>query len=357
MFSWFKIIVSRSAIVASLFLQSSAAPAASCSSSIDGSPSSNTVASARSLSPEVSPVSITKGTEVSPVSITTEVSPVSNRGFYPRKKKSRVSLRPDKDNPHPCLGRAAPWGFWCAFRIVWDEELTFVPRVKHWALWNHIAGGYPSVWSLGNQGLVEGNIPLVPGHIVESGVWKGGSALMMILAEMTRLGGSFARLNSTEGREFFFFDTYEGMPWPGEERDDPTSRCIFEHRTTEELKIRDRKMDQEIRAVVRRTLRHWTAKSDPLATDAAVAESQVADLKHVTVEDAAAVSQQRWSAMFLVQEVPSPLTHHTTRPYTQDDHIQPFSMINVGTTTTPQLLLHTRDCLYKYRFCMSVVGE
>src|SRR6266487_345074 len=47
----------------------------------------------------------------------------------------------------------------------------------------------------------------VPGDIVECGVWKGGS--MMAVAETLRY------LNNTS-RALYLYDTFEGMPPPGE---------------------------------------------------------------------------------------------------------------------------------------------
>ena len=47
----------------------------------------------------------------------------------------------------------------------------------------------------------------VPGAIVECGVWKGGSMLAAALT-LVRLGAS--------DRELYLFDTYEGLPEPGE---------------------------------------------------------------------------------------------------------------------------------------------
>jgi hypothetical protein len=47
----------------------------------------------------------------------------------------------------------------------------------------------------------------VPGAIVECGVWKGGS---MLAAALT-----LVRLGATD-RELYLFDTYEGLPEPGE---------------------------------------------------------------------------------------------------------------------------------------------
>ncbi len=45
----------------------------------------------------------------------------------------------------------------------------------------------------------------VPGNIVESGVWRGGSSMLIALTLM--------KLNDTD-RDLYLFDTYEGMPEP-----------------------------------------------------------------------------------------------------------------------------------------------
>jgi hypothetical protein len=46
----------------------------------------------------------------------------------------------------------------------------------------------------------------IPGDVVECGVWRGGSSMMAALA-LAKLGSS---------RRFWLYDTYEGMPEPGE---------------------------------------------------------------------------------------------------------------------------------------------
>lgn len=48
----------------------------------------------------------------------------------------------------------------------------------------------------------------IPGAIVECGVWKGGAVMSSLLA-MTDLGRS--------DRDYFLYDTFEGMPKPGAE--------------------------------------------------------------------------------------------------------------------------------------------
>ncbi len=47
----------------------------------------------------------------------------------------------------------------------------------------------------------------IPGSIVECGVWKGGSCMMMALALLKK---------GIRDRELYLYDTYEGMPEPGE---------------------------------------------------------------------------------------------------------------------------------------------
>lgn len=51
----------------------------------------------------------------------------------------------------------------------------------------------------------------LPGIFVECGVWKGGSALLMALSQMALAD------NPGEYRPLFLFDTFQGMPRPGEE--------------------------------------------------------------------------------------------------------------------------------------------
>jgi hypothetical protein len=48
----------------------------------------------------------------------------------------------------------------------------------------------------------------IPGAFVESGVWKGGSSMAAALTLIK---------NGVTDREFYLFDTFEGMPPPGEE--------------------------------------------------------------------------------------------------------------------------------------------
>lgn len=81
----------------------------------------------------------------------------------------------------------------------------------------------------------------IPGEIVECGVWKGGS---MMAAAMT-----LQELGATN-RDLYLFDTFEGMPAPGEEdvtldnepaeellsKSDKESSAIWAYSTLEEVK-------------------------------------------------------------------------------------------------------------------------
>ncbi|MES2734297.1 MAG: TylF/MycF/NovP-related O-methyltransferase [Bacteroidota bacterium] len=51
----------------------------------------------------------------------------------------------------------------------------------------------------------------IPGAIVECGVWKGGSSMMMALALLQK---------GVQDRDVYLFDTFEGMPEPGEKDQD-----------------------------------------------------------------------------------------------------------------------------------------
>jgi O-methyltransferase len=55
----------------------------------------------------------------------------------------------------------------------------------------------------------------VPGDIVECGVWRGGSSMMAALALMSAGGGD---------RRLWLYDTFEGMPEPGQRDVDPNGR-------------------------------------------------------------------------------------------------------------------------------------
>lgn len=56
----------------------------------------------------------------------------------------------------------------------------------------------------------------IEGDIVELGVWKGGATMVMMLAQ----------LKSSHNREFWLFDTFQGLPPPTKE-DDERSKIIF----------------------------------------------------------------------------------------------------------------------------------
>jgi predicted O-methyltransferase YrrM len=51
----------------------------------------------------------------------------------------------------------------------------------------------------------------IPGAVVECGVWKGGSSMMMALALLQK---------GDKNRDVYLFDTYEGMPEPGKKDQD-----------------------------------------------------------------------------------------------------------------------------------------
>jgi O-methyltransferase len=69
----------------------------------------------------------------------------------------------------------------------------------------------------------------IPGSIVECGVWRGGS-MMAVAHTLKRLG--------RDDRDLYLFDTYEGMPRPGDvdiSRDgSPALRWFERHRTADD---------------------------------------------------------------------------------------------------------------------------
>jgi O-methyltransferase len=58
----------------------------------------------------------------------------------------------------------------------------------------------------------------IPGAVVECGVWKGGSSMMMALALLQK---------GDTGRDIYLFDTYEGMPEPGKKDQDLTGTSAY----------------------------------------------------------------------------------------------------------------------------------
>lgn len=96
-------------------------------------------------------------------------------------------------------GLESPVQFRCdmeeAFLDLWDKvsPYTMTSAERGYAL-------YQSTLHIARSGL--------QGAFVECGVWKGGSALLMILALLS-LG--------IRDRKLYLFDTFEGMPEPGDE--------------------------------------------------------------------------------------------------------------------------------------------
>ncbi|KAB2952497.1 MAG: hypothetical protein F9K19_17325 [Rhizobiaceae bacterium] len=79
-----------------------------------------------------------------------------------------------------------------AFARAWDicSAYTMTSPERGFALWN-------AVGHIAREG--------IPGCLVECGTWKGGSAMLMILAGIH---------HGLSGREIFLFDTFEGMTPP-----------------------------------------------------------------------------------------------------------------------------------------------
>jgi len=60
----------------------------------------------------------------------------------------------------------------------------------------------------------------VEGDLVEAGVWKGGSSMMMAIAQLRT---SHAGLD----RHSWLYDTFEGLPPPSSEHDDPRAKAVY----------------------------------------------------------------------------------------------------------------------------------
>jgi len=60
----------------------------------------------------------------------------------------------------------------------------------------------------------------IEGDIVEAGVWKGGTSMMMAIAQLrtSRVGLE---------RQSWLYDTFEGLPPPSSEHDDPRANAIY----------------------------------------------------------------------------------------------------------------------------------
>lgn len=57
----------------------------------------------------------------------------------------------------------------------------------------------------------------IPGDIVECGVWMGGMTMLMVFENM--------KVDTT--RHFWLFDTFDGLPEPDDEKDDPRAKQIY----------------------------------------------------------------------------------------------------------------------------------
>ena len=64
---------------------------------------------------------------------------------------------------------------------------------------------------------INDNQTWIEGDIVECGVWKGGMTMAMVLENM----------KTNIDRHFWLFDTFEGMPEPSDNKDDPRAKQIF----------------------------------------------------------------------------------------------------------------------------------
>lgn len=71
------------------------------------------------------------------------------------------------------------------------------------------------------------NDPQTPleGDIVECGVWMGGASMVMAYAELNAKNTTKLPIN----RDVWLFDTFEGLPAPDSEKDDPKAKARWGH--------------------------------------------------------------------------------------------------------------------------------
>lgn len=62
--------------------------------------------------------------------------------------------------------------------------------------------------------------PRTDGAVVECGVWKGGSTMTMMLAHLSSA--------KPWNRDFWLFDTFEGLPAPSSDKDDPAAKHLHD---------------------------------------------------------------------------------------------------------------------------------
>lgn len=86
-----------------------------------------------------------------------------------------------------------PWSLDTQFCVAWNivRAYTMTSPERAHALWQAVHAVLDNA---------------IPGALVECGVWKGGSAMLMALALLAR---------GEQSREIFLFDTYSGMTKPG----------------------------------------------------------------------------------------------------------------------------------------------
>jgi len=85
-------------------------------------------------------------------------------------------------------------------------EFGFVQRVvRPWTMVNDKRVKFVYDW------VINLDARRIEGDIVECGVWKGGATMAMMIAALKGTG---------ELRNFWLFDTFQGLPAPGEEDDD-----------------------------------------------------------------------------------------------------------------------------------------
>merc|ERR1712222_200938 len=58
----------------------------------------------------------------------------------------------------------------------------------------------------------------ITGDIVEAGVWKGGVSMLMAASQ----------LRFSSDRQLWLYDTFEGLPAPDSEKDDPTAKALWD---------------------------------------------------------------------------------------------------------------------------------
>mmetsp|Transcript_13510 Transcript_13510/g.37326 ORF Transcript_13510/g.37326 Transcript_13510/m.37326 type:complete len:299 (-) Transcript_13510:1431-2327(-) len=95
------------------------------------------------------------------------------------------------------------------------NKLTDKQLRGHYKLWTMTAKGRQNMAVSAIQRI---NKEGIEGAVVECGVWRGGMMMAMI----------FENMKTNIDREFWLFDTFEGLPEPDHVKDDPKAKEFFQ---------------------------------------------------------------------------------------------------------------------------------